>query len=353
MRVVIVTSGMRLRDVWATFWATPKRSAVRRGLPWASPDDHTRAAFANLVSDRSAQEWVAAHVHREFPRLACGAVMINAHGELRTIALPNDDQNPKEKWSLSPLLLLNLDREVLAPEEELVGFFSTRAPGKPSSAEEILPAVPACYWVISVDSSGLPREHSAWVFENETPKPIVSGLHEHAVRQTILAGHSAVIASCVQAANRELMEWLRKHPDDLRCVHPGTFELIVAEIFRDQGYEVEVLGSWNQADGGIDIIAIRRDSAVGVFRVGVQCKRYVKANTVRADFVWALEGRLDKFHLHKGVLATTAHFEASVLSDLQPHLWRIEIKDFERINRDLQSWGQYHQASSGLWLPRG
>ena len=148
------------------------------------------------------------------------------------------------------------------------------------------------------------------------------------------------------------MRWLARHPEDLRRVHPGTFELIVAEIFRDQGYEVQLVGQWNQADGGIDIIAIKKVIGIGVARVGIQCKRYVKTGKVRADLVWALAGRLDKFHLHKGVLATTARIEDSVLTDLSQHLWRLELKDFERLKRDLQDWGAFTRNSTGLWIHR-
>lgn len=166
------------------------------------------------------------------------------------------------------------------------------------------------------------------------------------------AAENIVISAIVQTANEELMRWLQKHPDDLLRVHEGTFEQIVAEIFRDQGFDVEVLGSWNQADGGIDIIAVRKDSLAGSFRVGIQCKRYVKTQTVRADQVWALEGRLDKFKLNKGVLATTAVFEKSVLLDLKDHLWRLELHDFEMLKKDLQSWGLYQRGSGGLWLPK-
>ena len=163
--------------------------------------------------------------------------------------------------------------------------------------------------------------------------------------QATFAEQNNAIAGCLQTVNGELMEWLRKHPNDLLRVHPGTFELIIAELFRDQGFEVDVLGAWNQPDGGIDIIAIRKDTLVGNFRVGIQCKRYVKTNIVRADLVWALEGRLDKFHLHKGVLATTARFENSVLADVQPHLWRVELRDFDRLKSDLESWGQFERGS--------
>lgn len=172
------------------------------------------------------------------------------------------------------------------------------------------------------------------------------------LNSALKADEIVAISSGLQVVNDELMKWLRSHPEDLLRVHPGTFELIVAEIFRDQGFEVEVLSSWNQPDGGIDVIAIRKDTLAGEFRVGIQCKRYVKTKTVRADLVWALEGRLEKFRLHKGVLATTAKFEDSMLTDIQAHLWRIELRDLNRLKRDLEGWGQFERSANGIWLPK-
>jgi proteasome lid subunit RPN8/RPN11 len=125
------------------FWAKHRGGEVKREsrlMGWHPPDESTRAAFANLIADSSARDWVASHVHREFPRLACGAVFINARGELRTLALPNVDTRPEEKWALSPQVVYDLDREALTHQEELIGFFSTRAPGKAASPEEISPA---------------------------------------------------------------------------------------------------------------------------------------------------------------------------------------------------------------------
>jgi hypothetical protein len=167
----------------------------------------------------------------------------------------------------------------------------------------------------------------------------------------LLAVETAAVLPGIQAVNDEFMRWLSSHPDDLLRVHPGTFERIVAEIFDDKGYEVRQLGGWNQADGGIDIVAVGRDSISGGIRIGIQCKRYVRQRIVRADIIWALDGRLEKFKLHKGVLVTTAHFEKGVLSDASEHLWRIELVDFERLKSELQEWGTPGRRS--LWLPRG
>lgn len=167
-----------------------------------------------------------------------------------------------------------------------------------------------------------------------------------------LSDENQNLSKGIRITNVGLMRWLAKHPEDLLRVHPETFEQVVAELFRNQGFDVEIIGRWNQADGGIDIIAAQKNALVGEFRIGVQCKRYVKVGKVRSDLIWALEGRLNKFHLHKGVLATTARIERAVLADLSQYLWRIELKDFNSIKLDLEAWGSFEQSKGGIWLPQ-
>jgi hypothetical protein len=159
-----------------------------------------------------------------------------------------------------------------------------------------------------------------------------------------------IVATHVQQANVDLMRWLASHPDDLKRIHPGTFEEVISELFRANGYETELVGRWNQGDGGIDIIAIRKDSLLKEMRIGIQCKRNFKTRFVKADIVWALLGRLDKFKLNHGAIATTGVFENSVLRETEEHLWRIDLLDFQAIAKQL---GQTYSrdSSSGLYLP--
>ena len=268
------------------------------------------------------------------------------------MAMPNSSPEPRSKWLIAPTSMVLAQRKLSAQGADIVGFFSTRSPGKPPTPEEITtPWATTGHWIISTDNSGEAIDSIGYYRTEEIKYVPISLKLDLNANAGLFAAQSQVISAVVQTVNVEFMRWLQHHPNDLLRVHPGTFEQIVAEIFRDQGYDVEVLGSWNQADGGIDIIAVRKDTLAGSFRVGIQCKRYVKTRVVKADLVWALEGRLDKYRLNKGVLATTARFEKSVLSDLQDHLWRIELRDFEVLKKDIESWGRYERGATGLWLP--
>lgn len=313
-----------------------------------------RRRFLEFAADGSVQTWMAAHIAREFPRLVCGAIWSDFAGNLNICVLPNSSKMPLNSWKAHGESVFEYQRMLRAQGARNIGFFSTRSPGKPPTPEGLEIFYKDIFvWVISTTAKGRPSEYGIYEIDARpyySPvSPIVSLAHG---QHEVFSEQSEIISNCVQAANRELMAWLRKHPEDLLRVHPGTFELIIAEIFRDQGYDVEVIGSWNESDGGIDVIAIRRDTTVGEFRVGIQCKRYVKTRVVSADRVWALNSRLDKFHLHKGVIATTARFEKSVLMDLETHLWRIDLRDYSRLKEDLEAWGQFSPGATGLWLPR-
>jgi hypothetical protein len=311
-----------------------------------------------FVDQMAAQSWVAAHVLREFPRLACGFIYLDRDTrQVNLLSIPNNSPNPTEFWHAEPAGQIRGEKFIYQ-RGEVLGFFSSRAPGKPATPEQLnITWNDVCSWVLATDRLGKVTEHGLYYFpgsytENRVRERMMKAPFRALGNGEVFAEQSIILSGCVQQANRQMMEWLRKHPDDLLRVHPGTFERIMAEIFHDQGYEVEVLGSWNQPDGGIDIIAIKRDTVAGPYRVGIQCKRYVNTRIVRADLVWALEGRLEKFHLHKGVLATTARFEQSVLSSVEDHLWRIELRDFQRLKTDIENWGHFEQGSTGIWLPK-
>src|SRR5215218_3142758 len=66
----------------------------------------------------------------------------------------------------------------------------------------------------------------------------------------------AVVVEALQECTAELVDYLVKHPDALRDLHPGAFENLVGAIFRQEGFATERISEWNKPDGGVDIIAI-------------------------------------------------------------------------------------------------
>jgi len=143
-------------------------------------------------------------------------------------------------------------------------------------------------------------------------------------------GNTAAI-EFFKSINDTLVQRLRRNPDDLYRLHPKVFEDLIVEIFKSEGYVTELIQSWNQADGGVDIIAVRRDIAGFQVRYAIQCKRYAAARKITAEPIRALAGVLDRFQAHVGVVATTSFFTKPAREEVEGHLWKISLRDFENI----------------------
>ncbi len=112
----------------------------------------------------------------------------------------------------------------------------------------------------------------------------------------------------VSDCTKELVQHLKANPMDLYQIHPKTFEELVAAIFKNEGFQTELIGSWNQADGGVDVIAVRKLVDGVILRTAIQCKRYKPERRISADPIRSLAGVLDRFRAHAGVVASTSYF---------------------------------------------
>lgn len=128
----------------------------------------------------------------------------------------------------------------------------------------------------------------------------------------------------------ELIRYLQADPKRMREMHPAAFEDLVAKIFENEGFTVELNKAWNQADGGVDIIAVRMDGLVPI-RTAIQCKRYSQDNRVTAEPIRSLNGVLDRHRAHAGVLATTSYFTDAAVEETRNYIWRVGLHDYEKI----------------------
>ena len=155
----------------------------------------------------------------------------------------------------------------------------------------------------------------------------------------------------VSDCTRELVEHLKSNPNDLYQIHPRTFEEMVAAIFRNEGFETELVGSWNQADGGVDVIAIKKVVDGIDLRTAIQCKRYKPTRRITADPIRSLAGVLDRYRAHVGVVATTSYFTEPAQEETESHLWRIGLRDYNSIvsslrELDLETFSNPDKATS-------
>ena len=139
--------------------------------------------------------------------------------------------------------------------------------------------------------------------------------------------------------NEELIRYLAVHPEKLYEVDPRKFEEIVADIFRDRGFDVNLTP--RTRDGGRDIQAIHH-SSLGAFLYLIECKRYSSSRKVGVELVRALYGVKQREHAAAGVLVTTSSFTKDALDFANPLKYELSLRDFQ----SLQSWLRDYGRSS-------
>lgn len=145
-----------------------------------------------------------------------------------------------------------------------------------------------------------------------------------------------ILITSLQECTTELVDYVTKHPAELRQLHPGTFENLVAEIFRNEGFDTERISKWNEPDGGVDLIAVRHLSLSVDIRLAIQCKRWAQQRGLSAEPIRSLGGVLDRFHAHAGVVATTGVFSEEAEEERARYLWRISLRNYNDILASLK-----------------
>jgi hypothetical protein len=148
-------------------------------------------------------------------------------------------------------------------------------------------------------------------------------------------GAGLIISGDVAEINDELIRYLAQHPEKMREMSPRKFEELVAELFRDKGYDVELTP--RTRDGGFDIRAYRR-SDIGTFLGLIDCKRYALTNKVSVEVVRGLYGVTESEGATMGMIATTSYFTSDARSFQNENKFRLHLADFDNVKGWLASY---------------
>lgn len=121
-----------------------------------------------------------------------------------------------------------------------------------------------------------------------------------------------------------LLQEISKNPEKVFQMKPRDFEKLVAEIFYQKGFEVELTPETR--DGGLDLIAVRNSDLLGCETVLVECKRYAPHKTVGVGVVRSLLGVIQDSNATRGMIVTTSEFTKGAREFGQKHLNRITLR---------------------------
>lgn len=126
-------------------------------------------------------------------------------------------------------------------------------------------------------------------------------------------------------------QYFKKYPERMYEMNPRKFEELIAAIFKDLGFDVELTKATR--DGGRDIIASIKTAATN-FLAYVECKRYAADHKIDVGIIRDVAGvqYLDK--PSKSIIVTTSFFTRDAQETAKKIENQLDLKDFN----DIKNW---------------
>ncbi len=144
-----------------------------------------------------------------------------------------------------------------------------------------------------------------------------------------LAVSSPILFSSIEL---EVLDYFGRHPELLHSLPPRKFEELIATIFRNNGFNVELTPETR--DGGVDIFAVQKDGFGGSILNIVECKRYSPEYKVGIGIVQRMLGVVEQHRATQGVIVTTSSFTRDAQTCAQSSQYRLGLKGYA----DLSKW---------------
>lgn len=128
---------------------------------------------------------------------------------------------------------------------------------------------------------------------------------------------------------REVLAYFGRHPEMLHSLPPRKFEELVASVFRQNGFTVELTPE--SRDGGVDIIAVQKSGLTGSSLHLIECKRYLPHNTVGIGTVQRLLGVVEQHKATKGIVVTTSSFTRDAMLVAESAQHRLVLNEYSKL----------------------
>lgn len=137
------------------------------------------------------------------------------------------------------------------------------------------------------------------------------------------------IITDLRLVNQRILDRISRRPEAVRQLSPRQFEFLVAELFEERGYEVEL--TQQTRDGGKDLIIMNRND-VGNFMIYAECKHLAPYRPVGVSVVSELYGRINLDRATARMVVTSSYFspDAKVCQSKIEH--QMSLIDFHKIS---------------------
>lgn len=132
----------------------------------------------------------------------------------------------------------------------------------------------------------------------------------------------------VEDINEHLLAALARDPSLMFGLAPRKFEELVARMFSDYGFKVELTPATR--DGGYDIFATLHNPTTSFIAL-IECKRYAPTKPVGVEIVRGLYGVTEREGANQGLIVTSSTFTRGAIEEKARIGSRMELKDYETL----------------------
>jgi hypothetical protein len=127
-----------------------------------------------------------------------------------------------------------------------------------------------------------------------------------------------------------LAQKILKQGKNISEMHWRDFEKLIGDLLEFEGWDVDVTRS--SKDGGVDVIAIKKDPTLGLIKTVWQAKKYGTNSLVQVKDVRELSALIDNFNATKGIVVTTNNLTKGAIDWIKKDIYRIDYKDRNQLN---------------------
>jgi len=148
------------------------------------------------------------------------------------------------------------------------------------------------------------------------------------LNQSDESGLIKIVRPRIIDASEELIYRIRKTPTDLYGISPREFEILIARILEDMGWEVEL--TKQSRDGGKDILAYMK-TELGLFLCLVEAKKYRPDRPVGIEIVKQLYGTFCDEQANSAMLVTTSRFTRDAHEFQAKHNYQLQLREYAHV----------------------
>lgn len=128
----------------------------------------------------------------------------------------------------------------------------------------------------------------------------------------------------------EVFEYFHQKPEVFYRLSPRKFEILISEIFSNQGYRTE-LGK-GQNDGGVDVRLYKKDEIDQIVTL-VQVKKYKPDAPIKLEAVSSLAAMVNQENANRGLFITTSRYLPGVIKFAQREKSRLTLANSADVSR--------------------